>query len=205
MSTALLPPVSQKRSSSTKFRPRVKPWTVTEFHRIGDLGVFEGTNVILIEGEILEMPAAGGAHDVALMFVDELVRKFVPPGFSVRNQMSLVLGQSTDPIPDLAVAPGSGRDFLQKPTTAALVVEVSDSSLDYDMDDKASLYASAGIADYWVVDLVHRQLVVMRNPVADATRRFGFGYAAVTTLAIGQSASPLTAPGAAVAVADLMP
>jgi Uma2 family endonuclease len=86
-----------------------------------------------------------------------------------------------------------------------LVVEVSDSSLDYDTTDKASLYAAAGIADYWVVDLVNRRLMVMRDPLADAAARFGFRYSTVTAVAIGQSASPLAAPASNVAVADLMP
>jgi Uma2 family endonuclease len=119
--------------------------------------------------------------------------------------MSLVLGRTTDPLPDLAVVSGSPRDYVRKPTTAVLVAEIAESSLDYDMDDKASLYAAASIADYWVVDLINRQLVVMRDPVVDATRRFGFAYATVTKLVIGQTTSPLAAPGAVVAVADLMP
>ena len=103
---------------------------------------------MLVNGEILEMPAAGGPHDVALTLLDDLIRRAFPTGFAVRCQMSLVLGRSIDPVPDLAVVSGSARDFIHKPTTAALVVEISDSSLDYNVGDKACLYASAGIADY---------------------------------------------------------
>jgi Uma2 family endonuclease len=205
MSSVILPPPAPPAPVGFP-APSPKRWTCDEFHRLGDAGVLEGQNLILIDGEILQMPAAGGSHDVALSLLDDLIRKCFPTGFTVRCQMSLVLGQSIDPVPDLAVVRGGARDFLrQKPTTAELVVEVSDSSLDYDVGDKASLYASAGIADYWVVDLVHRRLVVMRDSAMDASRVFGFAYATVTTFVIGQSASPLAAPAATVAVADLIP
>lgn len=201
MSVAILPPPI----APVQLRPRSKRWTAAEFHRVSDTGVFEGQNLILIDGEVLQTPSPNPPHDMALILLDAVLRACFPTGHVFRTQMSLVLGQITDPVPDYAVVAGSARDFVQKPTTAVLVAEVSDSSLDYDTRDKASLYASAAIADYWVVDLVNRQLVVMRDPIVDATHRFGFRYATVTTLAVGQRASPLAAPAASVAVADLMP
>lgn len=174
MSTGvLLPPQMPSPPAMRPIAPRPKRWTCDEFHRVGDSGALEGQNLILINGEILEMPAAGGAHDVALILLDEQLRKIFSTGFVNRCQMSLVLGKSIDPLPDLVVVSGSARDFLRKPTTALLVAEVSDSSLDYDTNDKASLYASAGIADYWVVDLVNRRLIVFRDPQADASKPFG--------------------------------
>ncbi|HEX3150994.1 MAG TPA: Uma2 family endonuclease [Gemmataceae bacterium] len=84
-------------------------------------------------------------------------------------------------------------------------MEISDSTLSYDLDDKASLYASTGIADYWVVDLVNHRLVVTREPAVDVTQRFGSTYTNVTAIAIGQCVAPLAAPGSMVSVADLMP
>ena len=185
--------------------PPVKRWSTAEFHRLGDAGLFEGQNLILVDGEFLEMPPPNPPHDMALILLDAVLRNCFPTGHVFRTQMSLVLGQTTDPVPDYAVVAGSARDFVQKPTTAVLVAEVADSSLDYDTTDKASLYAAAGIADYWVVDLVNRRLVVMRDPVADVTAKFGSRYSTVTAFAIGQSASPLAAPASKVAVADLMP
>ncbi len=161
---------------------------------------------MLIDGEIFELLAASPLHATAEALTRDLLRAIFRTAFIVRTEQPLPIGGSTDPVPDLAVVTGSIRDYAQShPTTAALVVEISDSLLDFDLGDKASLYASAAIADYWVVDLVNRQLVVMRDPVVDATRRFGFRYATVTTLGIGQSTSPLAAPAASVAVADLMP
>jgi Uma2 family endonuclease len=207
MSTAVLPPpLKPVFVPSAVSTPRPYHWTVTEFYDLGNRGFFDERRVMLIDGDILEMPLANPPHATAEALTEEVLRAIFRTGFVVRTEKPLPIGRSTDPVPDLAVVSGSIRDYAQShPTTSVLVVEISDSSLDYDMGDKASLYASSAIADYWVVDLVNRQLVVMRDPVVDATRRFGFRYSTLTTLAPGQSASPLAAPAASVAVADLIP
>lgn len=207
MSTAVLPPPSKPMQPQLAVRnPRLVRWSLDEFIDLCNKNVFHDRRVMLIDGEILEMPHANPPHATAQALTREVLQSIFRSSFHVRVETSLPLGRNSDPIPDLAVVTGSIRDYAQNhPKTAVLVIEVSDTSLDYDMDDKASLYAAASIADYWVVDLTNRQLVVMRDPVADATRRFGFAYDTVTKLAIGQTASPLAAPGAVVAVADLMP
>ena len=79
--------------------------------------------------------------------------------------------------PTLAVVSGSPRTYRDAhPSRAALVVEVSASSLDFDRDDKGSLYARAGIADYWIVNLVDRVVEVYRDPVPDAAAPYGWRY-----------------------------
>jgi len=88
-------------------------------------------------------------------------------------------------------------------TEAALIVEVSDSTLGYDRGDKARLYASAGVEDYWIINLQTPQLEVHRQPIMDG-RDFG-GYRDVRTLRAGQAVAPLARPEAQVAVADLLP
>ena len=103
--------------------------------------------------------------------------------------------------------PGSTRSYAGRgnPTTALLIVEVSETTLAFDRRHKASLYAAAGIADYWIVNLVQRQLEVYRSPVSDAAQLFGFGYSSRTILDAGDAVAPLAAPKANVAVADLLP
>ena len=86
-----------------------------------------------------------------------------------------------------------------------LIVEVSESTLAFDRRRKASLYARAGIADYWIVNLVDRQLEVRRNPVADLTQFYGAAYADETVLQAADQATPPAAPQARIAVADLLP
>src|SRR5262249_25072776 len=80
-------------------------------------------------------------------------------------QGSLDLSPWSVPDPDVAVVQGSPRNASpDNPTTALLLVEVSETTLAYDRSTKASLYARAGIADYWIVNLVDRQVGVLRNP-----------------------------------------
>jgi Uma2 family endonuclease len=186
--------------------PRPKRWTCDEFHRAGDSGTFEHLRVMLIDGEILEMAVPNPPHSTAKALTEEALRRVFSTGFVVRGENPLILGKSTDPVPDVAVVLGSTRDYATThPTTAALIVEVADSSLDYDTTDKACLYASAGVADYWVVDLVNRRIVVFRDPQADPAQPFGSRYATVTAHLPGQTVSPLAAPGFNVAVGDVMP
>src|SRR6478672_631944 len=144
-----------------------KRWTVDEFHEIYSLPAFESKKLVLLDGEILEMPNPNAPHDAGLGLALAAVGAAFGPGFWVRGQMALRLSQATDPMPDVAVVPGSPRDYPQQPTTALLVVEVSDTSLAIDTGIKAELYAAAGIADYWVVDLNSRVLIVHRDPQPD--------------------------------------
>jgi len=95
---------------------------------------------------------------------------------------------------------------LVHPTTAALVVEISEATLRKDRTLKAPhLRNRPGIADYWIVNLVDRQLEVHRNPGADPARRGRFRYADVTTVAESGRIAPLAAPESPIAVADLLP
>ena len=104
-----------------------------------------------------------------------------------------------EPEPDVAIVPGGPRDHLaEHPRVAALVVEVADSSLEYDRVDKARLYARAGFAEYWIVNLRDRCLEVHRQPSSG-------GYGSVATLAPDATVAPLAAPAAPITVAALLP
>ncbi len=82
---------------------------------------------------------------------------------------------------------------------------MADSSLEFDRREKASLYARAGIADYWILNLGGQVLEVYREPVAAPQARYGHRYGATITLRAGETVSPLSAPTVAVPVADLLP
>jgi Uma2 family endonuclease len=84
-------------------------------------------------------------------------------------------------------------------------VEVADSSLAFDIGDKASLYAAAGITDYWVVDLAHGRLYVFRDPRPEQGQRFGHSYFRQSLLGPADRVSPLAAPGASILVGELLP
>lgn len=91
------------------------------------------------------------------------------------------------------------------PTRPVLTVEVAESSLALDRRHKGRLYARAGLADYWVLNLIDRVLEVYREPVPDAEAPFGWRYARREALDPGSMATPLAAPHAAIRVADLLP
>ena len=114
-------------------------------------------------------------------------------------------GQRLQLRPDIAVVPGSHLNPTPaNPTSALLVVEVSETTLSYDRNTKGSLYAAAGITDYWIVNVVGRQVEVYRDPVPDPTTLFGFRYQSRTILDPGDVVSPLALPGASVAVDDMI-
>ena len=127
--------------------------------------------------------------------MSDLLRQGFGKRFHVRMQGPLDLGPHSEPEPDVAVVRGSWASYKKRhPKAAVLIVEVSDTTLKSDRSRKASLYARAGIADYWIINLVNRQLQVYRQPRPDASQSYGHGYDALTILAAGQAVSPLAAP-----------
>ncbi|HET6575652.1 MAG TPA: Uma2 family endonuclease [Fimbriiglobus sp.] len=182
--------------------PRNLRWTVDQFHYLGDLGMFEGRRAMLIDGVIVEEGPMNPPHAIAGEKTEGAIRAAFGTGWRVRVQKPLVLGQTTDPEPDVAVVRGTHQGTSAHPTTAELVVEISDTSLHFDTTTKAEWYA-AGIPDYWVLDVSGRRLLVLRDPAPVAAG----GAAYRTHLAFGptDSVSPLAAPRGSIAVADLLP
>lgn len=185
--------------------PRPFRWTLALFHRFGDMGCFEGRRAKLIDGQLIEEGPMDPPHALALELVEEALRAAFGTGWRYRIQTPLVLGQFTDPMPDIALVRGSARGALVHPTTAELVVEIADSSLNFDVTTKAELYATAGIADYWVLDLDGRRLLVFRDPVPLPAGLGATAYRTHVTLTDADSISPLAQPAATVRVADLLP
>ncbi len=190
--------------------PRRTPphrWTVPEFHRLCSLGLFAGRRPVLLNGVILEQGPMDSPHGNGVERTDTVIRLAFGAGWRFRIQLPLVLSLHTDPMPDIAVIPGVLVGNLPHPTTAALVVEVSDTTFDTDMTEKAELYATAGIADYWVLDVVNRQLHVFRDPqpLPLPPDLATTAYRTHDTFGPTDTVSPLAAPTATVRVADLLP
>ena len=143
-------------------------------------------------------------HAIAVEKSDAELRTAFGKGWRYRVQLPLVLGQDTDPMPDIAVIRGTPGAVVH-PTAAELVVEIADSSLDYDTTTKAELYATAGIADYWVLDVDGRRLLVFRDPVPLPAGLGATAYRTHLTLTDADSISPLAAPTGTIRVADLLP
>ncbi len=169
------------------------------------MGFFQDQRVELIDGEIFDMAPQKDFHSGTILLVLSALQKAMPD-FLVRPQLPLLLGPKSEPEPDISVVAGQARDYMGTghPTSAVLVVEVSDTTLRFDRGKKASLYARAGIEDYWIVNLIDNCVEVMREPIEDAAAPLGYRYKSMTVIRVPASISPLAKPHAAIAVADLL-
>jgi Uma2 family endonuclease len=184
----------------------LRHWKRVEYDRLIALGVFDNDPIELIGGQLIVAEPKGTYHMASLGAADDAVRAALPPGWMVRTQAPLSLDDESEPEPDLAVVSGRPADYRDaRPTHTALVSEVADSSLSFDRQEKGSLYARAGIEDYWIVNVVNRVLEVYRDPGADAAAVYGWRYRAVTVLEAPAVVSPLAFPQSRIAVADLLP
>jgi len=186
---------------------RSRHWTRKEYDHLITIGFFQEDEPIeLLGGELRVSEPQGSAHYTAIGLVEDALRAALGPGWLVRSQGPIALTDDSEPEPDVAVTRGSRRDYSREhPARPALVVEVADSSLAMDREHKGSLYARAGVADYWILNLVERVLEVYREPILDPTTRFGWRYASMEILAPGVSTAPLVAPAARIPVSDLLP
>jgi Uma2 family endonuclease len=181
--------------------PRRRLFTVHEYHRMAEAGILgEDDRVELINGEILEMPPIGEGHFGHVnrfnrVFMQSFVGRAV-----VHIQNPIRLGPRVEPEPDVVLLRFRDDDYLGKfPVSedALLVVEVAESSLTYDRTTKEGLYAQAGIVEYWVVNLIDKELVVYRDPA-------GSRYRSMQTLTGGNTVTPVEFPDVTIAIADLL-
>lgn len=192
--------------SSPGPRPLVMRWTAEQFQQMGDMGWFEGRRPVLLDGVIWEQGMMDPPHAVALELLAEALRPVFRPGCMVRQQMPLNVDEYTDPVPDVAVVPGAPRDYSDAhPVTAVLVAEVSDNTVEFDLTEKVERYATAGVGDYWVLDLENRRLLVLRDPQPLPKGLGATAYRTHLTLGPADRVCPLAAPNASVTVSDLLP
>ena len=186
---------------------RTKRWTRLEYERLIDLAVFgPGERLELLGGQPLVREPQGRPHATGIRLVARALRAVFGSGWSIEAQLPVALDEESEPEPDIAVVVGEPRDYLgAHPSHPALVVEVALASLALDRGEKASLYARAGVADYWIVNLVDHVLEVYREPVADPDAAYGWRYASTASLRRDDSVAPLALPGSAILVSDLLP
>ncbi len=202
------------QATSQKSDPQLHLWTRAEYHQMAEAGIFQNRRVQLIEGQVVEMSPVAEAgrspltsrHAAAIDLVVEIFRQSLGMGTYIRQQKPLILSEISEPEPDIAVVRGSIRDYTQQhPTEALLVLEVSDSTLRYDQQIKSSLYAKAGLTEYWIVNLVNDLLEVYRDPSQDSESVYGFSYSSKLVLTSQDSIVPLNFPDVVIQVRDLLP
>ena len=182
----------------TAHRPHI--WTRKEYEQVIVCGGFApGTRLELIDGEILDMAPQQSRHSTGVRLVEEALRAAFGSGFDVRSQLPLAIDDESEPEPDIAVVVGVPRDYRDNhPSTALLIVEVADSSLQFDRTRKLVLYARNGIEDYWILNLDARALEVYRMPQ-------GKDYRDRRVFDSSEKIAPLHAERRSVHVSELLP
>lgn len=182
--------------------PRARRFTVDEYERMVHAGVFASDDrVELIEGEIIEMTPIGDPHASVVDRLNALLSRRLGDRVIVRVQGPVrFVALRSRPQPDLALL-RPRADYYATGAPAAgeivLLIEVMDTSVEYDRRRKAPLYARAGVSDLWLVDIPAGVVDVQREPGAD-------GYRDVRTYRRGESLMPPAFPDVALAVDDIL-
>ncbi len=187
---------------STEAPFTLRKWTVKEYQKLGEMGFFHPEErVELISGNIIRMSAKGTAHTSATRRTATLLRALLENLAAVYTQDPIALDDNSEPEPDIAVVRIDPLDYATHhptPSEVYLIIEVADSSLAYDREIKAKIYARAGIADYWILNVNERQLHVFREPTED-------GYQSEIILGESASISPLQFPAFNIAIQQMLP
>jgi Uma2 family endonuclease len=193
-------------ASALEREATTRRWRRVEYERLVDLGVFVGERLELLDGVLVVREPQGSPHAAIVTQVGQVLAAAFGGGWHPRLHSPLALGEHSEPEPDVAVVPGKPQDYIAAhPSTAALVVEVADSSLRLDRRFKAAVYARAGLREYWIVNLVDRVLEVHREPEPASDGTDDWLYRSVDVLRPPLPVTPLAAPGARILIADLLP
>ena len=183
----------------------VRRFTVEEYHRLGASCILaDDDHVELLEGLIVPKMIRKPVHDAVVEMVREAISHVLPEGWCIRGQSAITTSDS-EPEPDIAVVLGTARDYLGHhpcPAEIALVVEVAETSLDRDRN-KRRLYARAGIACYWIINIQAREVELYTKVTSEDEPKYEVEIVYVMTSSI-----PLVIAGQQIAhipAADLLP
>jgi Uma2 family endonuclease len=176
-------------------------FTAEDFYHLYETGLLDSKDRIeLLNGEIIIMHAIGRRHAQAVTnfnfeFGEQARRRYM-----ISPQNPVELERYSAPQPDLVLVPMSRRTALRHPTPGEvfLIIEVADSSLQYDREEKRRAYASTGIREFWLLNLEDDVLEIYRHPGGNAYRE-------QLTIPANGSASPLAFPDVTIALADILP
>jgi Uma2 family endonuclease len=176
-------------------------FTADDYQRMGQTGILSSQDrVELIDGEVVAMSPIGPRHSACIDRATRMLVLLLRENAIVRIQSSVRLDRYNEPEPDLVLL-RPRADFyasrLPGPADILLIIEVAESSMDYDREVKAPLYAGSAVPEYWVVDLNTNQLLCHADPADGA-------YRALRYYRPGESVAPAQLPGLVIAVGDLL-
>jgi Uma2 family endonuclease len=180
----------------TLAEPPIHRWTLEEYLSLAESGQLADKKVELIGGRIVDMAPQGDPHAIMVRRLTRELTTAFPRPWIVSIQTTIPLPTGNVPEPDGAIlrlepTPGAPREI------PSLVVEVAESSLAYDRGFKASMYAEARVEDYWVINVIDREVEVFRHPSIDPSQPFGWGYRGAEFYRTGRL-RPLALPSATI-------
>jgi Uma2 family endonuclease len=188
--------------------PPRKRWTRAEYERAEAAGIFEQQYLELIDGELIDKKMSKNRPHIntAALLIAWLIQVF--GARSVNFEASIDIAPednpTNEPVPDIIVLrrkyaeSAASWSSRPQPDDLDLVIEISDTSLAFDLAVKAALFDRAAIAEYWVLDVAGRRLIVHRNPQ-------GGQYGSVESYSEQEAVAPLAAPDFSFAVQTVFP
>ena len=174
----------------------VRPITRSEYDQMVALGLFQDERVELLRGTLVKLSPQLAPHASTIRKLTRCLMAQLQGRFELSIQSPIALSDDSEPEPDVAIVPLGNYDTAH-PSTALLIIEVSDTTLRKDRS-KAAVYASAGIGEYWIVNLGARAVEVYSSPVGDRYRES-------RTLRAGDLLRPAAIADVAIAVAEILP
>ena len=183
----------------------IRQLSVTEYHKMGEIGIFgEDERVELIDGVIRKMSPKGSKHTASVRRLTNLLPRLLHGRTLVSIQDPILLNDDTEPEPDVAVIKLRDDAYVEshpRPDDVLLLIEVADTSLEYDKEIKLPRYADAGIPEVWIVNLVENVIEVYREPFV----AFGMGrYRIRMEFVEGDTLTPQSFPDLKIAVSDVL-
>lgn len=165
--SAILDPLKADVESGVIPSTPVWRFSLDQYHAMIDCGILRsGDPVEFLEGVLVPKMTRNPPHRIALAHLRDLQQSMISGDWHIESQEAITL-ETSEPEPDIAVIRGRVEDYPDRhpgPADVALVAEVSDSTLANDRGLKKRIYARAAIAEYWIVNLVERQIEVFSDP-----------------------------------------
>jgi Uma2 family endonuclease len=196
MNELFIPPQERPTTQAADGLPRWR-WTVAEVERLAAAGFFhEDERIELLGGEIVPMSPKGNRHEILREEISFKFAQSAPRGVFVACEPQFNLTQDTYMVPDILVRPAAIKTPKLRASEALLVVEVADTSLEYDLRTKVPLCATHGVREYWVINALTLMTIVHQKPS-------GNGFAFTEEVAPDVQLVPSLAPALAVSLSAL--
>jgi Uma2 family endonuclease len=141
-------------------------WSIADYHKMIEAGIMSDRNIQLIDGELIEMSPEGVIHAAYGGSIADYLRQILIGKAWIREAHPITLTNS-EPQPDIAIVKLPKNKYFQnhpKPQDIFWLIEISDTTLAYDLSKKKEIYAAANIPEYWVLDVKDKKLIVFTKP-----------------------------------------